>query len=524
MYRMVNQNGAINETESDSYREPITYFQNARLGFDYTISSKTTLGILASGYTSNWEMDATNVIHYKKNNQITNYIDQQVIEANKWIHYLGNFNLQHNFKEGEVLDLNFDYLHYDDNNPSQYFINYHDNTNQLTSKEEIKVTKKTPINTYVGKLDFTRNLGEKFKMESGLKMTTTSFGNDVSVANLVNNVWTFNSDLTNHYTLSENISAVYSSVNYKINPKTSMIAGVRYEYTNTVLNTVTQPGIIDRHYGKLFPTLYFSRELNANNTLQFSYSRRITRPSFNELAPFIVFQSPDTYVSGNEKLQPSLSDIFKTDYKYKSVLLSFSYSIENDAIRRFQPSQDLVKNILYLTSRNLDKATTATLLLSFPLKITKWWTMQNNLNGIIQNVKTAYDGQNLNINLKNFNFNSINNFTIHKRLTAELSGFYQSPSLWGISKSNAFYSISAGIQMKSKNEKNSFNLNLSDVFHTGIYSFSAIVPELNIHNSGSLNFEPRVLRFTFSHNFGSEKVKSERKRATGSDEERKRVD
>ena len=523
MYRMVNQGGAVKETESDSYREPITVFHNARLGFDYTISSKTTLGILASGYSSDWEMDAMNVIHYKKDNQITNFIDQHVIETNKWIHYMGNFNLQHIFKEGEVLDLNFDYLHYDDNNPSGYSINYHDNTNQLTSKEEIKVTKKTPINTYVGKLDYTRNFGKSIKLESGLKTTHTSFGNDVSVANMVNSAWTFNSDLTNNYTLSENMSAIYSSLNYKINTKTSLITGLRYEYTNTVLNTVTQSGIIDSHYGKLFPTLFFSHELNENNTLQFSYSKRITRPSFNELAPFIVFQSPDTYISGNEKLQPSLSDNFKSDYKHKSVLLSFSYSIENNAIRRFQPSQDLVKNILYLASRNLDKVTTATLMLSFPLKLTKWWNMQNNLNAIRQNVKTEYDGQNLNIDLKNFNINMINNFTIFKGLTAELSGLYQSPSLWGISKSKAFYSITTGIQMRSKNEKNTFNLNLSDVFFTGVYSFSANVPELNIHNSGRLNFEPRVLRFTYSHNFGSKKVKAERKRETGSDEERKRV-
>ena len=523
MNRMVNQGGIIKETESDSYREPYTIFHNYRLGFDYTISSKTTLGVLVSGYSSDWEMDANNVIHYKSDNQITNYIDQHVIETNKWMHYMGNINLQHSFKEGEVLDFNLDYLHYDDNNPSGYSINYHDNTNLLTSTEEIKVTKKTPINTYVGKLDYTRNFGKSIKLESGLKTTFTSFGNDVSVANLVNSAWTFNSDLTNNYTLSENMSAIYSSLNFKINPKTSLIAGLRYEYTNTVLNTVTQPKIIDRHYGKLFPTLYFSHDLNEINTLQFSYSRRITRPSFNELAPFIVFQSPDTYISGNEKLQPSLSDIFKTDFKHKSILLSFSYSIENNAIRRFQPSQDLVKNILYLTSRNLDKENTATLMLSFPLKIAKWWNLQNNLNAIDQKVVTKYDGQNLNIDLKNFNVNMINNFSISKGLSVELSGLYQSPSLWGISKSNAFYSINTGILMKSKNEKNTFNLNLSDVFHTGIYSFSANVPELNIHNSGSLNFEPRVLRFTYSYNFGSKKVKTERKRETGSDEERKRV-
>ena len=523
MYRMFSQGGAIKETESDSYRQPVTIFHNARLGLDYTISSKTTLGILFAGYESDWEMDAMNVIRYKADNQITNFIDQHIIETNKWNHYMGNFNLQHSFKQGEVLEVNFDYLHYDDNNPSQYSINFHNNTNLLTSTEEIRVTKNTPIDTCVGKIDYNSNFGQSIKLESGLKETRTSFGNDVSVANLVNGVWTFNSDLTNNYTLSENVSAIYSSLNYKINPKTSLIAGLRYEYTNTVLNTVIQSGIIDRHYGKLFPTLYISHDLNANNTLQLSYSRRITRPSFNDLAPFVVFQSPDTYIAGNEKLQPSLGDIIKADNKYKSVLLSFSYSAENNAIRRFQPTQDLVKNILYLTSRNLDKVTTATIMLSFPLKFTKWWIMQNNFNAISQNVKTAYDGQNLSIGLKNFNMNTINNFSIRKGLSAELSGLYQSPSLWGISKSDAFYSISAGIQMKSNNEKNTFNLNLSDVFHTGVFRFSTSVPELNIYNSGSLNFEPRVLRFAFSHNFGSKKVKTERKRETGSDEERERV-
>ncbi len=524
MNRLVNQDGSINETNSDSYRQPVTNYHNGRLGLDYTISSKTIIGLLASGYISDWEMDAMNDVYYKKDNQITNLINQHIIETNKWTHYMGNFNLQHFFKEDEILEFNADYLHYDDNNPSKYFIQYHDNANRLTSTEEINVTKKTPINTFVEKLDYTRNFGKDIKLEAGLKNTNTSFGNDVSVANLVDGTWTFNGDLTNNYSLSENISAAYSSLNYKFNEKTSMIAGLRYEYTSTVLSTEAQHGIIDRHYGKLFPTLFFSRELNKNNTIQFSYSRRITRPSFNELAPFIVFQSPDTYLSGNEKLQPSLSDIFKSDYKYKSVLFSFTYSIENNAIRRFQPRQDSVKNILYLTSRNLDKVTTTSLMLSFPIKVTKWWNMQNNFSGINQNIRTDYDGKNLNISLKNFNANMINNFKLRKNFSAEISGEYQSPSLFGIYRSKSVSTVSVGIQMKSKNEKNTFNLNLSDVFQTGIYNFSANVPELNIRTSGRLNFEPRVLRFTYSHDFGSKKVKAERKRGTGSDEERKRVE
>lgn len=524
MNRKYNQNGVLNETNSESLREPITEYHNYRLGMDYTITSKTIVGLLASGYVSDWEMDAMNGIYYKKDNQISSLVDQHIIESNIWNHYMGNFNLQHFFKEDEILEVNVDYLHYEDSNPSSYFIQYHDNTNKLTSIEDIDITKNTPINTFVGKLDYNRNFGKKLKLESGLKSTNTSFENDVSVANRIAGKWAFNPELTNKYNLSENVNAVYSSLNYKFNEKTSMIAGLRYEYTNTVLSTETQHGIIDRHYGKLFPTLFFSRELTKNNTLQFSYSRRITRPSFNELAPFIVFQSPDTYIAGNEKLQPSVSDIFKTDYKYKTVLFSLTYSNENNAIRRFQPSQDANKNILYLTSRNLDRITTTSIMLSFPAKMSKWWNMQNNFNGLLQNVNTDYDGKKLDISLKNFRFNMINNFTVSKGFTAEISGFYQSPSLFGIYKSKGVSSVSIGLQKKTKNEKNTFSLNFSDVFKTGIYQFSANVPELNIQTSGRLDFEPRVLRFTYSHNFGSKKVKAERKRETGSEEERRRVD
>jgi hypothetical protein len=150
--------------------------------------------------------------------------------------------------------------------------------------------------------------------------------------------------------------------------------------------------------------------------------------------------------------------------------------------------------------------------------------MQNNFNGLMQNVKTDYDGEKLDISLKNLSINTINNFRIMKGFTCELSGFYRSASLWGISRSKALKTVSVGLQKKSKNEKDTFSLNLSDVFKTAIYSFSANVPELNIHNLGRLDFEPRVLRFTYAHNFGSKKVKAARARQTGSEEERQRVD
>lgn len=120
--RRVNQAGSILETSNESLREAQLLFQNARIGFDYTISSKTTLGVLATGYIRDWDMDAVNDIFYRRDNEIENRSKLMTSELNKWIHYMGNLNIQHHFKELEVLEFNLDYLDYDNNNPSNYTI------------------------------------------------------------------------------------------------------------------------------------------------------------------------------------------------------------------------------------------------------------------------------------------------------------------------------------------------------------------------------------------------------------------
>jgi len=522
-YKKVARDGIVYGTNAESSREPIIRFQNFRLGLDYTISSKTEIAFLTSGYVNNWEMDAINKISNTKDLQITSLVDQQIHEINKWDHLMGNFYVLHHFKEDEILEFNADYLYYYDNNPSGYLINYLDKNGIFTSANEIEVTKKTPIQLLVGKLDYTRSIGKKVKIESGLKSTNYSFGNDVSLAKLEHGNWSFDQQLTNEFALDENISAAYSSVNFKFNEKSSLIMGLRYEYTATVLSTKTIHGIIDRQYGKLFPTFFFSQELFKDNTIQFSYSRRINRPTFNDLAPFIIFQSPTVYITGNDKLQPSIDDVFKIDYKYKSILVSFTGSNEKNAIRSYQPGIDQGKDVQFLMSRNLDHVGTFSLLVSFPLNLAKWWNLQTNLAGMLQNVRTVYDGEKLYLSMKNFRANGINNFKINERVSCELSAAYQSAEMWGINKSKSYNSVSIGIQAKSKNEKSTLSLNLIDVFKGYRWTMEANIPALNINSLDYYTADSRVLRLTYSHNFGNKKVKAERKRETGSEEERNRV-
>jgi hypothetical protein len=521
-YRKTTQDEILLETASESNRAALVTFQNFRAGLDYTMSSKTVLSVLGSGYLRDWDADALNEIYYKTNGVVTGQSNLEMAELSKWMHGMANINLQHHFKEEEILDFNFDFLNYHNDNPSYYTIENLDNTGQVESGENIDVSKITPINIAVGMLDYTNQINSKLKVEGGIKGTMTWFKNDISVKYLENGIWTTDPELTNKYSMDENIMAIYSTVSYGFTDKTSVVAGLRYEYMNSVLDSETEKGIIDLHYGELFHTVYFSQKLNPNNTLQLSYSRRIDRPTFNELAPFVVFMTPELFLSGNENLLPAFSTILKTDYIYKSVILSVSYTDTKNAISRFQPVYNEETDRTYFISKNFDSQKTTSAVLTFPIKVTDWWKMQNNFTFIFWKLKTDYEGENLDYGTNNFRVNSIQSFNITKKISAELAGYYQSRSFSGIYEWEPMGSINIGVQWKLKNENSRFNLNISDVFKTNILRFTADVPELNIYNTWSLDFESRVFRITFTQNFGNTASKA-RKRNTASDEEQKRI-
>lgn len=521
--RKINQSGSILETDAKSFRDPHVIFQNVRFGIDYTVSSKTVLGVLFTGYLRNWENEAINEIYYSRDDDIFARSEMETVALNRSTQGMVNINLRHNFKEDDYLDINFDYLHHNINNPSYYKVKNIDEEGNSESGEEIDSEKETPINIYVGMIDYTNQLSPKVKLEVGVKSTFSNFLNDVSVSYLNSGVWEISDELTNEYWLKENVSAVYSSVSYKLNEKTSLVAGLRYEYLNSVLSSATEHGIVDLHYGKLFPTFYLSRKLNENNTVQFAYSRRIDRPTFNQLAPFVLLLTPETFVKGNVSLVPAFSSIVKADYQFKSIMFTLSYTETKDAISRFQPKIDEEENIQYISSSNIDSRKNFSAMLAFPINVTEWWRMQNNVSWVKYKIVTGYEGQNLDIENSSYRFNSIQTLDITKRLSLEFSGFYQSLRMNGIVERKPFGKVDIGLQMKFKNESSRLNLNFSDVFKTNVIRSSANVPELNIDTNNRLYFGSRRVMLTFSHNFGSTTVKAARKRKTGGEEESKRI-
>ncbi|WP_430931652.1 TonB-dependent receptor domain-containing protein [Saccharicrinis sp. 156] len=521
-YRKLMVDGSELETYTDMNWEAIRTYHNIRMGFDYTISSKTILSMLGSGYVRDWDDDGVNAIQYYTDQNLTNESDLNQKKVGKWIHGMGNINLQHHFNEEVILDVNIDYLNYYHDDPADYTLENLGLNNVVESTEEFRVTKETPIDILVGAVDFSTSVNEKLSLEAGFKETMTWFSNDVSLTYFDNAMWTVDEELTNMFNMKEDISAVYLSAKFNPNKKTSLSAGLRYEYMNTTLDSETEKGIIDMHYGELFPTFYASHGFNDDNTIQFSYSRRISRPTFNQLAPFIAFVTPDTYVSGNEDLLPAFSDNLKVDYRYKSWILSYSYTETKDAITRFQPKQSEDETKQYFVSRNLDQVKTQNVMLGFPVNVNSWWKMRYNFTWVHNRTITDYEDTKIDYKQGSYMFNGTQNFIISKKISSEISGFYTSKSNWGVYTAKARGRVDIGVQMKLKNENSQLSINLTDAFKTNVFGSETEIPDLNIHARWRLDFEPRVLRIKFTHKFGNQAVKA-RKRKTASDEEQRRV-
>jgi hypothetical protein len=440
---------------------------------------------------------------------------------------MANLNFQHTYKPGSTLFLDANYIYYKDDNPNTYSNSYYNNLKEFLYREDLKSGKVTPINLWVFSSDYTSKLGDKISMEGGGKISLAKFNNDVHVDKLSQGTWVPEAGLSANYFLKENIAAAYASFTMNPNNKLMLRAGLRYEYTTSNLGTTKTANIVNRKYGELFPTFYISQKFDKDNSINFSYSRRITRPAFNDLAPFTIFFDPKTFYSGNPALQPAIANTVQAGYTYKNYNLTLSYTRENNTIENFYfktQSIDTITNTVYLSASNFKYEQYLNASISLPFTVTKWWSMQNNINGNWRQVNTTYADEPVQLQIFNYSFNSTQRFVLPKDFAVEITGFYSSPAYFGTLKRKSIYQVDAGIQKKFGNKKDILSFTGYDMLNSG--NDWRLVEKLPIKDavvSRNFNLSTVAFKLTYTHNFGNKSLKTGRERSTGAEDEIKRV-
>ena len=129
--------------------------------------------------------------------------------------------------------------------------------------------------------------------------------------------------------------------------------------------------------------------------------------------------------------------------------------------------------------------------------------------------------RNINLNVAAVSFFMQNSFTLGKGYKAELSGFYNSPSVYqGTIKAHALYSIDGGVQKTILKGKGNLKASVSDMFN--LLHFKGSIDFAGQHSDVLAHWESRQFKLNFSYRFGSNLVKAARQRKEAVEDENKR--
>ncbi|MEX2568296.1 MAG: outer membrane beta-barrel family protein, partial [Cyclobacteriaceae bacterium] len=496
--------------------------QSLRSGFELDLSSKTKIGTLVSAFQKRFQLDATAVF----NNRITPDSSSNgsilVDYLEVWNHFTSNIHFIHNLNTKNTLRLDLDYNRSKNINPSNYQIDFNYPESNLSKAEMIDMTKDTPIHMKLAGLDYSFQPSATFKFEAGVKGTFSNFENDVEVFFTREGFTSRNDELSVLAFLEEDIWAGYMSAEWRINESSQVNGGLRFENTRTYISTAAEKGVVDRNFGNFFPSIFYKRTINDNLDLNLGYSRRIQRPTFNDLAPFVFFMDPNTFISGNPALLPAIIDGIKTDINFKRGNISFEYNRTQNPIAPFQPEIDPVNKRQIFRSQNLDYQQIYSINLSVPWIIFDWWDVQLNSGGFFTGLRTAHLEEITTLDFFNFTANMTHNFKLPHHFSAEITGMYQSKRNWGIWHFNPLGSLNVGFQKKLNREKGTLRLTFDDIFYNYIWQINSSIPEHNVASIIVKDPHLQSVRLNYTWNFGNKKLRGVNIKS-GSEELQKRV-
>lgn len=517
----ISKAGFIQSNINDSDRSPRTMVHNLRAGLAYDIDSRTTASVLLTGYRRKWNLDAeTTNLHVIEEDSIRR-TQMSVGEVNLWQSASASVGLSHMLDSQQEISVSFDYLYYDNNNPSSYDNRTFVNDSQVPLRELVTVEKVTPIHFRIANLDYTNILSERLTMEAGAKVTLSQFTNHVSVDRKVDGVVETDAELMNSSTLDERILAAYTVWRWKPDRQWSVEGGVRYEHTSSYLTTPSDGVLIDRSFGNFFPSLFVARSLGESRKIQLAYGRRIMRPTFNDMAPFVFYIGPGTFVSGNLSLRPAITDAVDLSYQFNQWWVSLKYSYAKDEIALLQPEFNPETNEQIFRSQNIRFMQTYGASATFPVRILPWWEMQNDISYYHQIYESQYGSDLLARSLNRVVVSTNNSFILPANFSLELSGSYQSALAWGLSVFEPSLQIHFGVKKKLKSE-GVITLTFNDMLNGSIWRIKTNLPESNTRSYTRYDWGTRSLNLTYTHTFGNKKLKSVDVKS-GSEAERERV-
>ena len=291
-----------------------------------------------------------------------------------------------------------------------------------------------------------------------------------------------------HFNYRQHVHAVYATLGGNLTDALSLQAGLRGEYASIYGRDLYHPqtAAIDKPYWQLYPTVHMSYKISDLQSAQVSYSRRVHRPHFWDLNPFIDIREDNQMSFGNPNLDPEYTNAFELSYnlgvKKVNLFTSLYYRQTNNMITHYgftwcrdsvdryawwEPYNQEYDGYRASTRLNLSTGYNYGMEFIFDWQIFQWWKINVSLNLYQSHI----EGTELLHNQSTSSFQASGKFssfmTLPQEWTIQLSGQYWAPWLDLQTKMDPNYWVDLAVKKDVFQKRGTINLRVSDVFCTG---------------------------------------------------------
>lgn len=492
-----------------------------RFSTDYSINDRHSIGMTASTMHRLGENDFLTDTYIGANaHNPSQYIDADNISNSRYNNYTANLHYTGKLDTlGKTLSADLDYVRMR-NHADSWFYNYFTTLGSQQMVSDFLYTRvPNGFEIYAGKIDYIKPFSQGRKMEMGIKASRVVSDNN-SQFYFNNNGLVPDMQRTNHFNYAENIYAGYINWSSKLSGKLTLQAGLRAENTVSTGRSFTTGQVTGRNYFNLFPSLFLQQNVSADYQVNYSYSRRLTRPNYGSLNPFRFYRDPYTWEQGNPGLRPQYTHAVSITQSIKRMYHFIISGQVNTDVMSELPILDADSAVTIYTTGNVDNSYNAAFTGIIPIKILGIWQSNNTLLLSYSYFRTRQN--NLSVVNRQLLPQLQSNHTIllPGNLRLEANFLFRGSAALGLYHIKPITRVDIGVRKSLFNQKLDLAFNVSDVFRTSRLRFTTDI-------GGNINEFDQYVRtqiFTFSLRYSfSRGLKVEEKRRNNSLEELNRA-
>lgn len=473
-------------------------YSNFGAGIQYTFSTNSYISL---AYSGNIE-DLGGAV--KSRNSITNNLGNSFyatdiakndVLLNQFINL--NYNLITDSK-GSSLFIGTQYSNY--NGTVRDFIEENSVVDETDGKRFLKNDVGNTINIAMAQADYSKKISDKTKLELGVKFSYAAIKSETDFFIANSNDFELDDTLSSDFTYNEKITAAYFNFGSMLGEKVNFSIGTRVERTSydlyTNANGVQEFG---KNYQNFFPNLLLNFNLSEDWKGHFSYVSRITRPRYQALNPYVIYQDPFTTIEGNPNLLPEKVHAFEIGAMYKKFDFKMGYTYKIDPISGAALQGD-TPNSYILRSLNIEKEHTFFTSLSRSFNV-KWWSSTNTVSmNLSKSVDNFYEYALGPVKPQIYLYSN-NTFTIPDLFKIQLLAWYLGDKSYGLRSENPRSTVTLGIERNFFKEALKLNFTANDIFHKFMVSGDYEVGKTQIyyHRTYTTNYFKLIATYSFGN-------------------------